>query len=228
MSGPPSRPDPTAGVARQTRLLLFLYSNRNLVGCLLAIGGLVLHFVGMLEHYWLAIVAGLYGIGYLAAPERREYVFTLGGELTAEAIGTQLAAMIKGLSGKVEPDVLERVQRIRESIDVLLPRLLAQESLGDKSLYIVRQTALEYLPTTLQTYLSLPAAFRRLHVVRDGKTPKALLLEQLDLLDAKMKEIVTSVAENDTQALLVNGRFLQEKFGTQGFLLGEQAKTRAS
>lgn len=65
-------------------------------------------------------------------------------------------------------------------------------------------------------------------MVRDGKTAKALLLEQLDLLDAKMKEIVTSVAENDTQALLVNGRFLEEKFGKQGFLLGEQTKTRAS
>jgi hypothetical protein len=226
VSGPP--PDPAAGVARQTRLLLFLYSNRNLAGCLLALGGLVLHFTGLVEHYWLAIVAGLYGIGYLAAPEKREYVFSLGGELTAEAIGAQLAGMIKGLAGKLEPDVLERVQRIRESIDVLLPRLLAQESVGDKSLYIVRQTALEYLPTTLQTYLSLPPAFRRIHIVRDGKTAKALLLEQLDLLDGKMKEIVTSVAENDTQALLVNGRFLEEKFGKQGFLLGEQVKTRTS
>jgi hypothetical protein len=38
-------------------------------------------------------------------------------------------------------------------------------------------------------------AFRRLHIVRDGKTAKALLLEQLDLLDAKMKEIVTSVVK---------------------------------
>jgi hypothetical protein len=226
VSAPP--PDPGAGVARQTRLLLFLYSNRNLAGCLLALGGLALHFTGLVEHYWLAIVAGLYGIGYLAAPEPREYVFSLGGELTAEAIGGQLAAMIKGLSGKVEPDVLERVQHIRESIDVLLPRLLAQESVGDKSLFIVRQTALEYLPNTLQAYLSLPTAFRRLHAVRDGKTPKALLLEQLDLLDGKMKEIVTSVAENDTQALLVNGRFLEEKFGRQGFLLGEQVKSRSA
>lgn len=219
LPGPPAAADPTAGVARHTRLLLFLYSNRNLAGCLLALGGLALHFTGLLEHYWLAIVAGLYGIGYLAAPEPHEYVFSLSGELTAEAIGAQLAGMVKGLAGRVEPDVLDRVQHIRESIDLLLPRLLAQESVGDKSLYIVRQTALEYLPATLRTYLSLPVAFRRLHVVRDGKTAKALLLEQLDLLDAKMKEIVTSVAENDTQALLVNGRFLEEKFGKQGFLL---------
>jgi len=132
---------------------------------------------------------------------------------------------LRALSRKVEPDVLERVQRIRESIDTLLPRLLSQETVGDKSLYIVRQTALEYLPATLQSYLTLPAAFRRLHVVRGHKTPKALLLDQLDLLDAKMKEIVTSVAQNDMQALLVNGRFLEEKFGRQGFLLGEPSSS---
>jgi hypothetical protein len=58
--------------------------------------------------------------------------------------------------------------------------------------------------------------------------PKALLLAQLDLLDGKMKEIVTSVAENDTQALLVNGRFLEEKFGKRGFLLGEPATPPSS
>jgi len=213
--------DPLAGVSRQTRALLFLYSKRNLAGSLLALAGLALHFIGFLDHYWLAITAGLYGIGYLAMPDRREYVLSLGSELTAEAISDRLSDFVKGLRSKVEPDVLERVRHIAESVETLLPRLLAQEGVGDRSLFTVRQTALEYLPGTLQNYVDLPVAFRRLHTVREGKTPKALLLEQLDLLDGKMKEIVTSVAENDAQALLVNGRFLEEKFGRQGFLLGE-------
>jgi len=213
--------DPAESVSRQTRLLLFLYSNKNVAGSLLALGGLGLHVAGLVQSYWLAIVAGLYAIGYLAAPQRRGYTLSLGSELTAEAIGGRLDDFTRSLRKQVEPDVLERVQHIAESIHTLLPRLLAQETVGDKSLYTVRQTALEYLPTTLQNYISLPVSFRRLHVVRDGKTPKALLLEQLDLLDGKMKEIVTSVAENDTQALLVNGRFLEEKFGNQGFLLGK-------
>ena len=213
--------DPAGDVSRQTRLLLFLYSNKNVAGCLLALGGLGLHVTGLVQSYWLAIVAGLYAIGYLAAPQRRAYTLSLGSELTAEAIGGRLDDFTRSLRKQVEPDVLERVQHIAESIHTLLPRLLAQETVGDKSLFTVRQTALEYLPTTLQNYINLPASFRRLHAVRDGKTPKGLLLEQLDLLDTKMKEIVTSVAENDTQALLVNGRFLEEKFGNQGFLLGK-------
>jgi hypothetical protein len=210
-----------SGVSRRTRLLLFLYSRRNVAGSLLALGGLGLHLAGLVQSYWLAIVVGLYAIGYLAVRDNPRSVLSLGGELTAEAIGARLADFVGSLKRRVEPEVLERVRHIEESIEVLLPRLLAQESIGDRSLYTVRQTALEYLPATLQNYVSLPPAFRRLHVVRDGKTPYALLLEQLDLLDTKMKEIVTSVAENDAQALLVNGRFLEEKFGNQGFLLGK-------
>jgi hypothetical protein len=91
-------------------------------------------------------------------------VLSLGSELTAEAIGSRLAEFVKDLSRRVEPDVLERVPRIRESIVTLLPRLLSQEGVGDRSLFTVRQTALEYLPATLQSYVTLPVAFRRLHV----------------------------------------------------------------
>ena len=211
--------DPLSEVSRRTRLLLFLYSNKNLAGSALAIAGLGLHFVGLIGGLWLPIVAGLYGIGFLGAPNKRDYDLTLGSELTAQAIGTRLSEFVTRVSNQVEPDVLERVKHIRDSIDSLLPRLLQQETVGDRSLFTVRQTAVEYLPATLQSYIRLPIAFRRFHTVRAGKTPKALLLEQLDLLDTKMKEIVTSVAENDTQALLVNGRFLEEKFGKGGFLL---------
>ena len=216
--------DPLNGVSARTRLLLFLYSNKNRAGSLLALVGLGGHFVGLVGAYWLPIVAGLYGIGYLAVPNKRDYDLTLGGELKAQEIGSKLSEFVERISNQVEPDVVERVKHIRDSIDSLLPRLLQQESVGDRRLFTVRQTAVEYLPATLQSYVRLPTAFRRLHTVRGGKTPKELLLEQLDLLDKKMKEIVASVAENDTQALLVNGRFLEEKFGKGGFLLGEEAR----
>ncbi len=207
----------------RTQLLLFLYSNKNLAGSALALAGLGVHFIGLMGPLWLPIVAGLYGIGYLSVPNKRDYDLTLGSELRAQEIGTKLSEFIERISNQVEPDVLERVKHIRDSIATLLPRLLQQESVGDKSLYTVRQTAVEYLPATIGNYVRLPVAFRRLHAVRDGKTAKQILLEQLDLLDQKMKEIVASVAENDTQALLVNGRFLEEKFGKGGFLLGGEA-----
>jgi len=53
--------------------------------------------------------------------------------------------------------------------------------------------------------------------VQNGKSAHAVLNEQLTLLDGKMQEILVSVNENDTQALLANGRFLKEKFSTSEF-----------
>ena len=76
----------------------------------------------------------------------------------------------------------------------------------------------EYLPTALQNYLSLPPAFANLHPVRDGKTARQLLNEQLDILDPEMKEIVVDISANDTQKLLAHGRFLSRSSTSKTFL----------
>ena len=39
-------------------LWLFLYSTRNIAGSLLALVGIGLFLGGIIDHYWLAIVAG--------------------------------------------------------------------------------------------------------------------------------------------------------------------------
>ena len=74
------------------------------------------------------------------------------------------------------------------------------------------------MPETLKNYTSLPVAFRNLYPVQDGKNATQVLLEQLTLLDNKMKEIVADFLRNDSQALVANGRFLADKFKTQSFL----------
>jgi hypothetical protein len=199
---------------RTQRLLLFLYGNRNIAGSVLGIVGLGLFFAGLTPHLWYLIVAGLYGIGYLAAPSGSQVDLSLGTELTQDAIAARLAGLVATVSRRAEPDVVTVVQSIRDSIVALLPRLLPRVGSPDPNLYVVRQTATDYLPATLQNYLSLPPAFRRLHPLRDGKTAHTVLIEQLTLLDEKMKETLVSVTENDTQALLTNGRFLKERFAS--------------
>ena len=99
----------------------------------------------------------------------------------------------------------------------VLPRLLTPS--GDHGdLYTVRETVLRYLPETLANYVALPPAFRSAHVLRDGKTARQLLTEQIALLDARMQDIVANVASADAQALLANGEFLRMKFDSADFL----------
>jgi hypothetical protein len=67
--------------------------------------------------------------------------------------------------------------------------------------------------------VALPGVFRTTHVLKDGKTARELLADQLGVLDGKMKEIVANVAGADAQALLANGKFLEMKFQQPDFLV---------
>lgn len=199
-------------MTNRQRLLLYLYSSPNLTGSLLGLLGLALFFLGFIGSYWLLIVLGLYGIGVLAAPKSPTYELRLRNELTTDEIRAELEELVNSIRKKVPKEVFARVDSIKNSILEILPRISDVNS-SDYSIYTIRQTALEYLPETLESYLNLPRAYASLHPIKDGKTANQLLLEQLDLLDGEMKAIVQDFYRNDTQRLMVHGRFLQEKFG---------------
>lgn len=193
------------------RVLLFLYSTPNIVGSILGILGLVLLFLGFIGKFWLFIILGLYIIGVLATPKNPTYDLRLRNQLTADEIREELENLVKSIRKKVSKDILVKVESIKNSILEILPHIVDVNS-SDYNIYTIRQTALDYLPETLGNYLNLPAAFRNLHPVKDGKTAKQLLSEQLDLLDQQMKEIAQDFYRNDTQRLMAHGRFLEEKF----------------
>ncbi len=46
----------------------------------------------------------------------------------------------------------------------------------------------------------------------NGRTPHDELLDQLQLLNSKMQEVADNIAKRDTDRLIANGRFLQERF----------------
>ena len=197
---------------KSQRLLLYLYSTPNIVGSILGLIGLTLFFLGVIGSYWFLIVLGLYGIGVLVTPKSSPSELRLRNELTVDEIRAGLESLVNGIRKKVPKDIFTKVESITNSILQILPRIVDVNS-SDYNIYTIRQTALEYLPETLERYLNLPRAYASIHPIKDGKTANQLLLEQLDLLDGEMKAIVQDFYQNDTQRLMAHGRFLQEKFG---------------
>jgi hypothetical protein len=197
--------------------LLFVYSNKNIAGCALGLAALGAFFTGAIHDYWPEIVAGAYGIGFLATPGQPQVdpaSFEAG--MTADEVKAQLAGFVGRVGKLLPPDVLALVKSLESSIDAILPMLDDKShGAGDQDAYTIRQTALHYLPETIEGYLKLPAAYRNLQPVADGKTAKTLLYEQLTVLDGKMKEIAANLTTNDAQALLANGRFLRERFAKE-------------
>jgi len=191
--------------------MLFLYSTPNIVGSALGIVGLLLFFLGIIHNFWFLIVVGLYGIGVLATPHSPTYELSLKNQLTVDDIRQELNDLVRKIQGKVPKEIMDLVLSIKTSIFEVLPQIVDLSS-GDQNIYLIKQTSLDYLPATLQNYMNLPPAYASLHPVQDGKTPKQLLIEQITLLDDKMKEVVQAINNNDTQKLLVQGQFLKDKF----------------
>lgn len=198
------------------RLLMYLYSTKNIVGSLLALAGLVLFFTGVVGALWPVVVVGLYLIGVLVTPGVSTIDLRTGFD--PDDVRHALATQVKAVSGKVPPDVLAKVQGIQQIILGILPRSGALPP-GSPELFVVQRTATDYLPTALESYLNLPKAYATLHPVQNGKTPKQLLIDQLTLLESKMTEVADDVHRNDTDRLLANGRFLEERFGRSALSL---------
>jgi hypothetical protein len=203
------------------RLLLFLYSNANIAGCLLGMIGPLLLFLKLIGPGWQWITAGFYGIGWLVG----WMVFptphiTRGIEdsLTLEETLHRLDDLVKQAQPQLTAEMNQHLASVRTSVSEVLPRLVeAGRATGD--LFTVRETVLRYLPETLANFIALPTVFRNTHPLKDGKTARQLLSDQLSLLDSKMREVVTNVASADAQALLANGQFLEMKFNQPDFLV---------
>jgi len=191
-------------------LLKYLYSTKNILGSVLALVGLVLFFTGIIGPLWPVIVVGLYLIGALVAPGTPSIDLRSGFD--PNDVRKALDNEVRIVNGRVPADVLAKVQSIQQIILGILPRSGALPA-GSPELFVVQRTATDYLPTALESYLNLPRAYATLHPVQDGKTPKQVLLDQLTLLESKMTEVADDVHRNDTDRLLANGRFLEERFG---------------
>lgn len=200
----------------QQRILKYLYSTKNIVGSLLALVGLVLFFTGVVGALWPLIVIGLYLIGLLVTPGTATVDLKSGFD--PDDVRKALDHEAHVVSGRVPADVFAKVQSIQQIILGILPRSGTLPP-GSPELFVVQRTATEYLPTALESYLNLPRAYATLHPVQDGKTPKQVLMDQLTLLESKMTEVADDVHRNDTDRLLANGRFLEDRFGRSALSL---------
>ena len=204
------------------RFEAFLYSRRNIVGSLLALGGLALHFVGLLAGLeWLPITVGLYLIGVLLVPGEQGLVLQLGAAEDASEVRSGLERLVRSLRGKVADDLLAKVARIQGSI---LATLETEGSVGDAAdpnVYLIRQTALAYLPDAFSTYLRMPRLMAERRAIAGGRTPHDVLLDQLDLMDRRLADVADDMARHDSDKLLANGRFLAEKFGVSALQIDQ-------
>ncbi|MDD2775291.1 MAG: hypothetical protein PHU06_04980 [Gallionella sp.] len=204
-------------ISPKMRLLLFLYSTQNLVGCTLAIGGLGLFFSGLIADWWFPIVLGLYAVGWFAVPRDHELELRVRNEATQADLTDSIDELLEQSKAKLPQEAVERLTHIRVMVLELAPKLFSGEMAVNSAISLTNAVTRD-LPETVRNYLYLPTAFATLHVIHDGKTCKQLLIEQLDLLNQQLSKIAESIYQEDAEALVINGKFLQEKFHAVSFV----------
>ena len=117
--------------------------------------------------------------------------------------------------GQVPAPVASRVRRITRTVRETLPRV-RNLGLGSAEAYALTATATSYLPEALEAYTRLPRQWADSRPVEGGRTSLMLLIDALDLLAGSMESIFDAAVRVDANALVVQGRFLQEKFGRSG------------
>ena len=117
--------------------------------------------------------------------------------------------------GQVPAPVASRVRRITRTVRDTLPRV-RNLGLGSAEAYALTATATSYLPEALEAYTRLPRQWADSRPVEGGRTSLMLLIDALDLLAGSMESIFDAAVRVDANALVVQGRFLQEKFGRSG------------
>jgi hypothetical protein len=197
----------------------WFYGAPNLVGAAGAVAVTGAFVVGVLSGPLVApLVIGAYVLGAVATPRPKglaaggnSAALGTGSSLNIPALEQELQDIVVEAGSRLPNDLAQRVDAIAQTITEMLP--LVQGASDREQLFVIERTVTDYLPTSLDNYLRLPRTYATTHTVADGKTPAALLADQLDLINEKMAEISTALASDDAGKLLSQGRFLEERFG---------------
>ena len=136
---------------------------------------------------------------------------------------TPSASKSSGLPADVELKA-EQVRRKAETLAAQADRFPP----FSQDLYLVRQTANDYLPRTLETYLSMPRESTDRPMVNGGKTPHQELNAQLDMLNSKLDEIARELERQNNERLMANRKFLQDRFELRNQPDGEALRVESA
>jgi len=193
------------------RFARYVTSTKHIAGCTMALAGPALALAGVVAPpVGLALVPALYAVGAFVVPARPRLDIVAG--LDPYDVQRSLEQMQRHALPRVPTRIGLKVRAIAATIIEILPRAGALGA-GSPGQYVLVQCATDYLPTALQAYLDLPRHYADHHILVDGKTPLALLAEQLDILAKQIDEIAENINRADSDKLVANGRFLAEKFG---------------
>ncbi|MEW8562169.1 MAG: hypothetical protein AB2541_08690 [Candidatus Thiodiazotropha sp.] len=189
--------------------LFYLYSTGNILGSALGLVGLILFFFGIINDYWTLIVLGLYVVGYRLAPKHAD--IHLDTKLAKEDELKAAEKLVKQSIDHMSAPAAEALSRVWEILMDLIKRLDRFDQ-NDRVVHDIQQTATKHLPDLITPYLELPPAFARFHPLKENKTARDLLIEQLRKLENTLNETLHDALNQDVEKMRIQSEFLDQTF----------------
>lgn len=131
-----------------------------------------------------------------------------------ESLRAALAFTVSAARPQLTEPAQNALDRVVESVEAVLAAQ-AELPVRGEAAYTLKATVNQYLPDTLERYLRLPRRFAIRREVRDGKTARDLVVEQLDILARELDSIAEDMYRGNAADLAAHGRFLDERFSRQ-------------
>ncbi|HYI21161.1 MAG TPA: hypothetical protein VEX62_00865 [Candidatus Limnocylindrales bacterium] len=218
-------PQPGHGLGWHLRR--FLGSAGHMVGMLFAIGAIVMLNIGLTNGLiGLGLIPLLYATGYFFAERPRATSIGPMPAKDAPRIRAQLDELLAVIRMRVADDVYRSVQSIRDAVIFTLDHAGEQDQ-ADPNVYLVRQTAIAYLPEALSNYIALPRIYAERQPIDGGRTSHDILLEQLYLMDVKVRRVAEEVLRRESQQLVAHSRFVTERYSDSSLDVGSHPPVSA-
>ena len=207
----------------------FLASPANLTGLGLASLALLARLTGIIDAFWLLIVAGSYGLGWqigrlafsrdrngLEYREARVSRVARGAverEDLDESLNRVMRMVTENRGGLFDSALQRAITELCARIRTLIERMEASTGfISTEDAYSAKRIALDYLPGLIESFTVIPRDFATKKALTDGKTARELLHENLAVLQRKTTEMSDDLAAQDARSFLEHAGFLKDKF----------------
>lgn len=153
------------------------------------------------------------GAGKDAAAHTGELV---GNLIDGKDIALLDAAMEK-LATTATQETVDRLSDLKEQLSrslALVASAKSNPSCLDEDQFFIRECVRRYLPDSISGFLRVPLKDRTTLLMEDGKTAQDLLLDQFNMLKAKLRTQENRLTQLAGEALMQQQRFLAAKTGT--------------
>ena len=196
-----------------TRITTLLATGPSKAGLALgALGGLagVVGLVDTLPHA-LVMAAAAYGMGWSGYCALKPGRGVLGMLPPAPPLPdlADLKALAQILHGTVDDQTNTKMKRIIQKLEEIYPRLETTSSTASDT---IRRAVVDYIPTTIRTYLALPSSVRDSRRLANGRTPREQIAHDLRKLEQELVDQHDELIRGDIAALEAHGSFLEQRF----------------